>query len=182
MQCLLWIIWVCLLAPKPSSSDPAGIQFRFKGREMWLAYAMRRGEGNYLPRGNFSNRKLDTLSNWFDPEKKYVEIIRQDNPELPTIGLALGFEFDEDNGEFPYTPAYGILQLKNFGWGGVEFGPRDTLNYTGVSNEVSDDLTLEVLDFRNDTITGKFSGLLLSGAGPMAPIENGRFRVRVYRK
>lgn len=182
MHGLIWIIWACLFSEKPLLSEPAGIQFRFKGREMLLACGMRQGPGNYLPRGNFSNRKLDTLSNWFDPEKGYVEIIRQDNPELPTIGLAIGFEFDENNGEFPYTPAYGILQLKNFGWGGVEFGPRDTLNYTGVSNEVSDDLSIEILDFSNDTITGKFSGLLLSGAGPMAPIENGRFRARVYRK
>lgn len=64
----------------------------------------------------------------------------------------------------------------------MEFSPRDTLNYTGVSNDVSDDLTIEILAFSHDTITGAFSGLLLSGAGPMAPIENGRFKVRVYRK
>lgn len=142
---------------------------------------MRRGPGNYLPRGSFSNAKLDTLSNWYDPEKKYVEIIRQDNAVNPATGMALGFEFDETNGEFPYTPSYAVLQLKNFGWGGVEFSPRDTLNYTGVSNEVSDDLTIEILDFQNDTITGTFSGLLLSGAGPMVPVEEGRFRVMVYR-
>ncbi len=161
--------------------DTPGIYLRFKQREMLLLHPMRRGPGGYLPRNNFNNAKLDTLSNWFDPEKKYVEIIRQDNPVQPTIGMALGFEFDEENGDFPYTPAYATLQLKNFAWGGVEFSPRDTLNYTGVSNDVSNDINIEITGFRNDTITGTFSGLLLSGAGPMAPVEDGHFRVKVYR-
>lgn len=149
---------------------------------MLLRHPMRRGKSNFLPRGNFSDKKLDTLSNWFDPDNKYVEIIRQDDPLRPTIGVAFGFEFDEENGEYPYTPEFAVLQLKDFGWGGVEFSPRDTLNYTGVSNAVSDDLTVEVLGFQNDTITGRFFGMLLSGAGTMTAIEQGSFRVRVYRK
>lgn len=143
---------------------------------------MRNGKGNFLPRGRFSDRKLDTLSNWFDAEKNYVEIIRQDNPVQPTIGVAFAFEFDEENGEYPYTPAYAVLQLKDFGWGGVEFSPRDTMNYTGVSNAISDDLSIEVLGFQNDTISGKFFGVLLSGAGTMAPLDSGSFRIRLYRK
>jgi hypothetical protein len=124
---------------------------------------------------------LDTLSNWHSPTRRYVEIVRQDDPHRPRIGIALGFEFDENNGEYPYTPAHAVLQVKDFGWGGVEFSRRDTMNYTGVSNAVSDDLHIEVTDFRNDSIFGHFSGLLISGAGPMAPIERGEFAVRLYR-
>ena len=90
------------------------------------------------------------------------------------------FEFDEENGDYPYTPAFAVLQLKDFGWGGVEFDTRDTCNYTGVSNAVSDDLLIEIDDYRNDTIFGRFSGLLLSGAGGMAPLDSGHFAVRVY--
>lgn len=149
---------------------------------MLLIHPMRRGKANFLPRGNFSDKQLDTLSNWFDAEKNYIEIIRQDNPVQPTIGVALGFEFDERNGEYPYTPESAVLQFKDFRWGGVEFSPRDTLNFTGISNAVSDDITIEVLDFQHDTITGRFSGVLLSGAGTMTTIEQGTFRVRVYRK
>jgi len=175
---LLLFALTCLSGALP---NPPGIYFHFKKRDFALLHPMRQGDKNFLPRGNFSNKKLDTLSNWFSPEKQYVEIVRQDNPTQPTIGMALGFEFDEKNGEYPYTPAHAVLQLKNFGWGGVEFSPRDTLNYTGISNAVSDDLTIEILDFQNDTITGRFFGLLLSGAGPMTSIDSGYFRVRVYR-
>ena len=182
MRLLIVSMFFVLFSGTPDATDPPGVYLRFKGREMILAHPMRRGVGNYLPRGDFSDKKLDTLSNWFDPERNYVEIVRQDNPSRPSVGIALGFEFDESNGEYPYTPAYGSLQLKDFGWGGVEFSPRDTLNYTGVSNEISNDLSIEILSFNKDTITGRFSGLLLSGAGPMAPLEDGRFRVRVYRK
>ncbi len=174
----------CFLAgawPRPDD-PPDGVYLVFKNRELLLKHPMRRSSGNFLPRGNFSDRKLDTLSNWFDAEKNYVEIIRQDDPAHPSMGVAFAFEFDEENGEYPYTPAFAAIQLKDFGWGGVEFSPRDTLNYTGVSNAVSDDLTIEVLGYRNDTITGVFSGLLLSGAGPMTPVERGTFKVRLYRK
>lgn len=170
------------LAGVPSADPPAGVGFRFKQRDMLLIHPMRKGKAGFLPKGNFSDKKLDTLSNWFDTEKKYVEIIRQDNPAQPTVGVAFGFEFDETNGEYPYTPEFVVFQLKDFGWGGVEFSNRDTMNYTGVSNAVSDDITLEVLGFQNDTITGQFSGVLLSGAGTMTEIEKGTFRVRVYRK
>lgn len=174
--------WLLAGGFRSSGDPPEGVYLVFKERELLLRHPMRRGSNNFLPRGNYSDRKLDTLSNWFDAEKNYVEIVRQDDPVHPTIGVALAFEFDEENGEYPYTPAFAAFQLKDFGWGGVEFSPRDTLNYTGVSNSVSDDLTIEILGYRNDTITGRFSGLLLSGAGPMAPLEKGTFRVRVYRR
>lgn len=165
----------------PGDTSP-GIRFVFKEKEMLLLHPMRRSKTGYLPRGNFSDKKLDTLSNCYDMRKQYVEIVRQDNPTRPGIGVALGFEFDEQNGEYPYTPAFAVLQLKDFGWGGVEFSERDTLNYTGISNAVSDDITVEITDFQNDTITGRFSGVLLSGAGTMASIERGSFRIRLYRR
>lgn len=170
------------LPGSPPADPPNGISFRFKQRDMMLIHPMRKGKSSFLPRGNYSDKKLDTLSNWFDTKRKYVEIVRQDHPSFPSIGLALGFEFDEKSGEFPYTPEYAVLQFKDFRWGGVEFSPDDTVNYTGVSNAVSDDLSIEVLDFQNDTITGRFSGVLLNGAGAMTAIERGRFKVRIYRK
>lgn len=174
---LLVLCYVGFQRPDP----PAGVYFSFKNRSIALTAGMQAGKGGYFPRGRFDNAKLDTLSNWYDPAAHYVEIIRQDDPLRPTVGLAMGFEFDEANGEYPYSPSRAVVQLKDFGWGGVEFSTRDTMNYTGVSDSVSDDLVLEIDGFENDTIWGRFSGLLVSGAGPMAGIDEGRFRVRVYR-
>lgn len=125
--------------------------------------------------------RLDTLSNWYSQERRYIEFVRQDHATQPTLGVALGFEFDETFGEYPYTPQYARLQLKNFTWGGVEFSLRDTFNYTGVSNEFSDDLSVEVDYFDGDSISGRFSGLLLSGAGPMAVLDSGTFALRLFR-
>ncbi len=167
-----------LCAFKPPES---GLFFRFKNHDFSLRSPLRSSASRYYPRGRLNDARLDTLSNWFDPRRHYVEIIRQDDPVQPGLGLALGFEFDESNGDYPYTPAHAVLELKDFGWGGVAFGPRDTLNYTGVSNAVSDDLTVEIDSFQRDTIYGRFSGLLLSGGGQMATLENGRFVVRLYR-
>lgn len=178
----IFLLVIILSGATLLSDSPTGIYFRFKDREMLLVHPMRKGDRNFIPRSNFSNKQLDTLSNWFDTEKNYVEIIRQDHPFQPSIGVALGFEFDEVNGEYPYTSAYAVLQVKDFRWGGVEFSPDDTLNYTGVSNAVSDDLSIEVISYQNDTITGRFSGVLLNGAGQMREIERGTFKVRVFRK
>ncbi len=133
-------------------------------------------------KGGLTDAQLDTLSHVLYTSRQYVEIVRQDAPYNPRLGLALGFEFDEKNGEYPYTPAYAVMQLKDFGWGGVEFSTVDTLNYTGVSNNVSDDIFIEVDTFYRDTIVGRFSGLLLSGAGAMMPIDSGHFKVRLYRR
>lgn len=163
-------------------ADKGGIFFRFKNKTYTLTAGMRPGALAFYQRGGVSPALLDTLSNWFDPEKNYVEIVRQDDPAHPGAGMALGFEFDEKNGEYPYTPAQAVLQLKNFEWGGVEFSACDTLNYTGVSNAVSDDVQIEIDGFVHDTIFGRFSGLLVSGAGQMTPIEEGRFRVKLYRR
>ncbi len=159
-----------------------GLRFRFKGKEWVLVHPMRNEKSPFLPHGRYSNAQLDTMSNCYFTDRKYVEIIRQDDPTRPKFGLAMGFEFDEDNGTYPYTPAYAVLQLKDFGWGGMEFDPRDTCNYTGVSNTVSDDLQIEIDSFSNETIYGRFSGLLLSGGDKMATLEEGQFAVKVYRK
>lgn len=158
-----------------------GVSFRFKNRAIELTKRMGLDPARPRQRGGITAAALDSLSNIFYLDRQYIEIIRQDDAYRPTLGLALGFEFDETNGEYPYTPAHAVLQLKDFGWGGVEFSRRDTSNYTGVSDSVSDDITVEVDTFYRDTIIGRFSGLLLSGAGPMTPIEEGTFRVRVYR-
>ncbi len=175
---LLTAFYLAFSAPPPPE---VGLFFRFKNHDFSLRAPLRNSASRYFPRGRQNNAQLDTASNWFDPHRNYVGIIRQDDPVQPGIGLALSFEFDESNGDYPYTPEHAVVELKDFGWGGVNFGPRDTLNYTGVSNAVSDDLTVEIDSFQRDTIYGRFSGLLLSGAGPMASIENGRFMVRLYR-
>ncbi len=174
------LAFVCFLGIY-STDPPAGIQFKFKDRLVSLNYGMQRGKAVYFPHAQADNAQLDTLSNWYKPVRSYVEVIRQDDPIEPTMGLALGFEFDEENEGYPFTPARAVVQLKNFRWGGIEFSARDTMNFTGVNNDVSNDLMIEIDGFQNDTIWGRFSGLLVSGAGPMASIEEGKFRVRVYR-
>jgi hypothetical protein len=172
---LLLYAWLC------SGYEPAGCQFQFKQREFSLTYPIRHSKTAFIQRGGLSAAQLDTLSNFYDQSAHWVEIIRQDHPTAPTFGLALRFEFDENGGEFPYTPARAVAQFKDFRWGGVEFSATDSLNYTGVSNDVSDDLTLEIDRFESDTIYGHFSGLLLNGAGGMSTLESGSFKVRLYR-
>lgn len=162
--------------------DKGGLWFRFKGQSLALQHPMRNENTRFLPRKKHSNAQLDSMSNCYFTERKYVEIIRQDDPTHPRIGVAIGFEFDESNGGYPYTPAHAVLQLKDFGWGGVEFDTRDTFNYTGVSNAVSDDLQIEIDSFIKETIYGRFSGLLLSGSDKMAELEEGRFAIKLYRK
>lgn len=178
---ILLSAFACCLTAAVSLDWDNSITCTFKNRELLLSYPMHPSSDVLRLRGRRVLEQMDTLSNWYNPAKKYVEIVRQDHPTLPTLGIALGFEFDEENGEFPYTPAHAVLQLKDFGWGGVEFSRRDTLNYTGISNAISDDLQIEIEAYRNDTIFGHFSGLLLSGAGPMGSIEKGQFAVKVYR-
>lgn len=158
-----------------------GVYCRFKQQTLTLSHGIQPGQQRFRQRGGLSRFKLDTLSNWYNPGLHYVEIIRQDDPVNPHFGVALAFEFDEANGNYPYTPEFSKIQVKDFRWGGVEFGVQDTFNFTGVTNAVSDDLTIEVDGFQNDTIFGRFSGLLLSGAGTMASIDSGSFRALVYR-
>lgn len=151
-----------------------GMSFLFKNQTFELTARPQTPGGK--PRGR------TPLGNWYDAEQHYVEIIRQDHASSPRWGLALGFEFNAEAGEYPYHPAHAVMQLKDFGWGGLQFGRGDTCNYTGVLNDFSEDLSIRIDTFSNDTIYGRFSGLLLSGAGSMASIEDGYFRVRLYRK
>lgn len=173
----VWLFWGNFSArPDPPTE---GIFFVFKHKPIALTHR------KPLPIKQLavkSRLRPDTLCNVFFVSRNYVEIIRQDDPAHPHLGIALGFEFDEANGNYPYTPAHAVVQLKNFGYGGVEFDGRDTCNFTGVSNDVSDDVSLEIESFSGDTITGRFSGLLLNGAGGMETIEEGRFRVRLWRR
>lgn len=160
----------------------SGIFFIFKEKKWQLQAPMKMAKHRVLQRGGVLPASLDTASNYYHTERKYVEIIRQDDPFDPQIGVALGFEFDDTNGEYPYTPEYATIQVKDFTWGGMEFSSSDTLNYTGVSNAVSDDLFVQIADYRQDTIYGWFSGVLLNGSGGMATIDSGYFRVKLYRK
>jgi hypothetical protein len=166
----------------PDTGPDKGIRFVFKGHPYHLNHKIRLGSNVFGNRPDCNNLCQDTLSNRLIQKRHYVEIIRQDDSKEPHVGIALGFEFDESNGEFPYTPSYAVMQLKDFGWGGVEFSRRDTSNYTGVSDNVSNDFTLEVDSFKNNVISGRFSGLLLSGAGPMASVDTGIFRILLYRQ
>lgn len=158
-----------------------GVTFIMRKQEILLTHPMHGGGGPFFPRDGFTEEQLDTLSNWFSSERQYVEFVRQDHPVYPTLGFAMGFEFDENNGEYPYIPSHARLQIKDFGWGGVEFSPRDTCNYTGLNNNVSDDFSMEIDSFANDTIYGRFNGLLINGAGKMMPVDSGYFKVGLYR-
>jgi hypothetical protein len=176
------VVGLFSLAYQSNKHSLYGVVFKFKGFHYELAHPMQRDARNrFVLRNAADNARLDTLSNWFDPEKQYVEIVRQDDVSRPEIGIALGFEFDEHNEEFPYTPAHAVIQIKDFKWGGVEFSPQDTMNFTGVSNAVSEDIQIEIDGFEQDTIWGHFSGLLINGAGAMATLESGTFRAKVYR-
>lgn len=181
LRCLIFSAALMLSAFYSIVMAPSGIQFTFKDQKLILLYPMRRDPGTLGRRAGLSNAQLDTLSNWYSPVRKYVEIIRQDHPLQPHYGIALGFEFDGEFNDYPYTPAYAKLQLKDFTWGGVEFSLVDSCNFTGVSNDVSNDLSIQVEGYQNDTIFGRFSGLLLSAAGPMAQLDSGYFRVFVHR-
>ncbi len=147
-----------------------------------LLHPMRVGKSPFARRTGLSNRQLDTLSNYYDPAKHYVEIVRQDDAVNPQFGLAMGFEFDAGKNDYPYYSKYAVMQLKDFGWGGVEFSTVDTFNYTGVSDEVSDDLDVIVDSFSQGIIYARFSGVLLNGPGDMVEINKGNIAVKLYRK
>ncbi len=158
-----------------------GIHFRANSRWFHLSYPAMRG-GDKAPFGKSVRlMRWDTMSNWFSPSRGYVEIIRQDHPTNPLYGLALGFEFHDSIHIFPHAPTYVRAHFKDFSWGGKEFSRADSFNYTGLNNDVSNDLSLRVTDFHNDTIRGVFSAVLISGAGPMLHIDSGYFCVLLRR-
>ena len=115
-------------------------------------------------------------------EQNWVQIVRQDDRWLPNYGLALGFSFDPKVDTFPYHPEKVAIQFKDFLFGGQHFSRRDTANFSGLYNDYSADVKFEVIDFQSDTIVGKFSGVLISGSGKMAYLEDGAFRVRLFRE
>lgn len=183
----LLIFAACLLlAPAFSFREevPSGefFNFKFKGKRHELAARSALDTTRFSAKSAMNDGRLDTASNIFYQSKNYIEIIRQDERIRPMVGVALGFEFDESNGEFPYTPARAVIQIKDFRYGGVMFEKRDSLNFTGVSNSVSDDLDIEILGFQEDTIVGQFKGLLLNGAGGMAEVREGKFKIKLFRK
>ena len=163
--------------------SPEGIFFRFKGSDFQLQSRTKAPSSRFVARSieEYSS-KADTFSNVLFSERQYVEIIRQDAAFEPNFGIALGFEFDERNGEYPYTPSHAVMQLKNFSYGGVEFSRTDTSNYTGVFNDFSADFRMEIDGFAQDTIFGRFQGVLVSGSGEMQLIENGSFKAHLLRK
>jgi|Wag4MinimDraft_19_1082662.scaffolds.fasta_scaffold15563_2 hypothetical protein len=182
------ILFVCLgfLTISSKTNDPLppkqGVVLSWKGRKYHLEAIMQLQKGQLYQRGGISPAELTLSANCYYKNRNYVEIVRQDAAIQPSLGIAIGFEFDEENGEYPYSPSEAVLQIKDFSWGGVEFSALDTLNYTGVSNSVSDDFSLEILSWENDTIIGVFSGLLLNGAGDQAPIDSGYFKVELKRR
>ena len=186
----IWNIWSGLIllfccafiANVQTNTDFNGVLFHFNGDNYALSATMRLSKTDFSQRGGLSRFYMDTVASCFYEQSGYVEILRQDNALRPVHGIALGFELDAAVTEFPYRPAAATIQIRDFTWGGVEFSTSDTLNYTGVTNDVSEDLFVEIRSFRNDTISGVFSGVLLSGAGTMALLDSGYFKVRLYRK
>jgi hypothetical protein len=180
---LLIIPFIGVFATKLHLHWPkTNVSFYFKGKKCEFSATMRKTKNGFTQRGGLSRNYLDTIASCFYVTSGFVEILRQDHPFEPTQGIALGFEFDENTPEYPYFPVKGTIQLRNYTWGGVEFSANDSLNYTGLTNAVSDDVFFEIQSFRNDTIEGRFSGLLLSGSGDMGQLDSGYFKVRLYRK
>lgn len=180
---LLIISFIGVFATKLHTNWPkAGVSFYFKGEKRAFNATVRSTKNGFSQRGGLSRNYLDTIASCLYTTSGFVEILRQDHPFEPTQGIALGFEFDENTPVYPYLPVKGTIQLRNYTWGGVEFSANDSLNFTGLTNTVSDDVFFEIQSFRNDTIEGRFSGLLLSGSGHMAQLDSGYFKVRLYRK
>lgn len=121
-------------------------------------------------------------SNLWLEDQDWVQIIRQDHRWNPTVGIGIGFSFSADIDTFPYQPEKVSIQFKDFTFGGTHFSKRDANNFSGVYNNISADIKLEVLSIENDTIEGVFSGVLISGSGKMAHLEEGSFRVGLVRK
>lgn len=160
------------------------VTFRFRQDKKVLIERMYPSFDQWTAKGNrdFALAKYDTVCNVFYEDQYYVEIIRQDDKVNPEVGLAFGFEYDPEYDSLPYTTTRAVMQYKNFKYGGMQFSEQDTFNHTGVVNEFSEDFILTVTAFYNDTIEGNFKGILLNGAGEMTSIEDGQFRVGLYRK
>ena len=168
----------------PSPADENGgeefIRFRFKGREFELNQRIRTLPEECWGGWCQSNEQLDTLCNIFVSEKKRVKIIRQDDGFDPATGIGLLFQYDPAVDSLPFLSPSARLQLVDFRFGGARGAQNDRANYTGVTNDVSSDFKLQIERVAGDTLIGTFTGVLVNGAGGMAPIEDGQFRIRVF--
>ena len=165
-------------------SDTSGISFQFKGKTIQLNERSYPDIEKVGVKGIASSslERYDTSCNVFFEAENYVEIIRQDDKTQPSFGIAIGFEFSPGLDTLPYEIDQGVMQLKDFKFGGLQFSAQDSFNHTGVVNEFSQDFILIVTAFEKDTIEGTFKGVLLNGAGGLSHIENGQFRVGLMRK
>ncbi len=167
--------------PRPSEEEGTEfVRFRFQGRQIELLDRIRTLPEECWGGWCQSNEQLDTLCNIFLSDKRRVKIIRQDDGWSPETGIGLLFEFDPRTESFPYRSSSARLQLVDFRYGGARGTQTDRSNYTGVTSDVSNELKIQVEEMAGDTLIGTFSGVLVNGAGGMSPIEDGRFRVRVF--
>jgi hypothetical protein len=127
-------------------------------------------------------QQAEEESSLFLEQQAWIQIIRQDALWNPTNGIGIGFSYPVNNDTFPYIPEKVAIQFKDFQFGGTHFSPADTANFSGIFNNFSADIRLKVIEFQTDTIEGIFSGVLISGSGRMAYLEEGRFKVRLYRR
>lgn len=121
-------------------------------------------------------------SNAYFEDQNWVQIVRQDDFWNPTKGIGIGFSLHDELDSLPYRPDRVAMQFKDFLYGGQHFSQKDTANFSGIFNDINGDLKLEITEFENDTISGTFSGVLLSGSGKMAHLESGKFRIGLHRR
>jgi hypothetical protein len=121
-------------------------------------------------------------SNMLYQEHHWVQIIRQDDRWNPRFGIGIGFRYDNPVDTFPYRPDKAAIQFKSFEYGGQHFSQKDTANFSGIFNAISADVIIEITGYQADTISGTFKGVLISGSGRMAHLENGTFRIGLEKK
>ncbi len=182
-------IFLLLLAPEkaagqqdrpfPKETPEEFVDFRFNDQYQLLTERIR-----VLPEdcwGGFcqTNEQLDTLCNAFYVDKKRVKIIRQDDGWAPEAGLGLIFTFDPLD-SLPQQPISARVQFNDFRFGGPKGSATDRSNYTGVTNSINSELKLTVEKWADGWIEGRFEAILVNGSGGMAPLEDGRFRVRLF--
>jgi hypothetical protein len=161
---------------------PEFVRFRFNKKAYFFTEKI-----TPRPLDPSSDRELMALeaereSGLYYTSQNWVQIIRQDDRWNPHFGVGLGFELPMPLDTLPYRPQKIALQFKDFLFGGQHFSRKDTANFSGVYDDINGDLKLEITAFEGDTITGTFSGVLLSGSGRMAHLEEGSFRIGLHRK
>lgn len=165
----------------PAGEPEEGIFFRFQGKNFELRERVRVLAEDCWGGWCQTNDELDTLCNVFLESKNRVKIIRQDDGFAPEFGIGLLFSFNPVTDSLPVLVETARLQFNDFRFGGLRASQSDRANFTGVTNSVSSDLKLTIERFDGEFIEGIFSGVLVNGAGGMAPIEEGQFRIRLFR-